>query len=224
MTKQTFTMSAHALRYLAEASLAAIDKTEWATPILLAAHFEVEKGRVRALATDRYRVHEAFAETKKAAKPHELLIHHSELSWVVTTMRQNRKAFGGHDPVATVVTEFADEKAATVTITISGGDLALSRTAKTVAGNFPPVWKLLDQARAAEISSEPKLLKLAFLNKARALSLDGAETPRLTFTKGTNPNKPGVVILDFENAGKVYATALIQPNLDVFPRKPEVSE
>jgi hypothetical protein len=73
--------------------------------------------------------------------------------------------------------------------------------------------RLVEAARDAE-ETQGARLKLDFLAKARPLAMHPDYAPRIKFTAVKDrPEKPGPALIQFKNAGVVYAEALIQPNL-----------
>ncbi|MFF1633947.1 hypothetical protein [Leifsonia sp. NPDC058248] len=220
MTMNSFTLNAADAKYLADVGLSASSADD-VTPVICAAMFYVTETEVRVVSTDRYRIHTAIAAPSEPAPDHEVLIDRTALTW----MSKNANALGRQrnlvKPIVTITSEPADPNAnarggaLTITVTEWVGDDArtLTYTAHTVKGNFPPVMRLVQEARDAE-ESEGGRLKLDFLAKARPLAMHPDYAPRIKFTKATTDNsRPGPALLQFKNAGVVYAEAIIQPYL-----------
>lgn len=210
------TMPAPLALYLADAMLAAVS-TDTVTPIITSVQLTKLGKKLRATATDRYRVHEvtldAAVTTGKADEAVNLPA--SALRWVQRAMR-------------IVAPRHRDRAAATVTIvTLPSGKVSLTittgegestnLTADPVAGNFPPVGRLIDKAEQADCYTGPVKLKPYFLGKLAALMVEAHAAPTLKVTQADDFNgypsgKPGPVLVTTDAEG-IIARALVQPNL-----------
>lgn len=153
--------------YLARAALPAVSRDD-VTPVLTGAFWRFGDGKVTVVSTDRYRVHRAAVDVPEVPAG-QALIPKRALQWLST----NSSFFGRvrriiTEPVLTIgiATDpkwepHADEEKASnqgprgkVTFTIAQNEAedadAISLSVDMIAGNFPPVSKMLDEALAAE--------------------------------------------------------------------------
>lgn len=214
-TKTTFALNVYDARYLAEVALAAASKDD-ITPIINAGCFDVEKDHVSVTATDRYRVHQAAAKLSRPAKPHRVVLSREALTWIVKNAAAFRGSFLDSPTLTISATEGSDGPSVTITISAEDGR-SLTLNTFGVKGNYPPVSKLIDNARAVDEAPGHAQLRLDFVGKTAALAHSKYESGRVKFTVSENPNKPGPVLIEYADpeTREVYATALVQPNLEL---------
>jgi len=214
-TENVLTLTRGDAAWFIDTALSAIS-TDDITPVICAAHVTVTGTVAKVISTDRYRVTLANVAVESTAD-HEFLIPRAALIW----MKKNQSVFGSY---------MSDQQRITITTGEDGG-LAISiidgaqiekRTALTwrgfvVVGNFPPVERLFETARAAEHSSGARV-NLDFIAKVKHLA-PRHDAPTVKFTATENPNKPGPLLITFEKGDRghreVTAEVLIQPNLEL---------
>lgn len=210
------TMPAHLALYLADAVLAAVSHDDM-TPVITGVQLTRHEGGLRALATDRYRVHEVtLADAKTTGKADESpIMPAAAFKWLKRTM-----------PI--VAPRRLDRDAATVNITIgasaavsiitASGDAA-SFITSTIKGNYPPLHRLFEIAEKAERWTGDVSYKPTFLGSLAALLPDRDCTqPRLKqtaggLTDGEVATKPGPILATAGDGERITARALIQPSL-----------
>ncbi|MFC5930864.1 hypothetical protein [Cryobacterium melibiosiphilum] len=207
----SFTMTRVDAKRLAQIALSAASKDD-VTPVICGALLTVSNGALRTTSTDRYRVHTALIDIEGKSEDHEFIISRSSLEW----LDKNVGTFGSfqaHRQRVTITTNLD-----ALNITVRASDLpeaeSVSWSGRTTKGNFPPVIRLIEKARESEPISAEASFRLEYLAKAKVLSHLG-DAPLIRFTVSENPNKPGPVYFAFSSAGKVYAEAIIQPNLNL---------
>lgn len=205
----TITIEAGAARFLAEALLPATSKDD-VTPVLTGVHLSIENGKLRAVATDRYRVHAVLLDVVGDA-PAELnaLIPRSIMQWIVrATAAYTRRRAQPFKPV--VVFEIDEDGSRALIRAREDAEANLEEQTITTAlikGNFPPVMRLIATARTADTADAAEgMLNLDFVSSLKAL---GSTPPVIRFTKAENPHREGVVHFWFGD----HAEALIQPNI-----------
>lgn len=219
--KNTVTIRTGLAKYMADAMLAAVPKEAW-TPSLQGAHISVAGKTLTAIATDRYRVHLLPIEIIGKAKPHEFVIPTDLLKWLSRNASTFNRSRGALNPVVTFTTvapgaEKDDNGLCEITVR-KDADVdtdVLTMRGHLVKGNFPPVVRLVEHARAAEVVALPPLLNLDMVASMRALSPERAFPARVRFVKATDDNKPPVAHVVFERGGKTYAEAILQSNLEL---------
>lgn len=210
--------------YLAKAILPAISKDD-VTPIIVASLWTVQGDKITAIGTDRYRVHRAEIEGDFGKASGSFLIPRKALEWLV----KNASHFGRPRQLIVeplLIVQFStvtDESAVSpssgataapaghvsFTIAENGGETpqTLTLVSNLTKGNYPAIVKLIDDAEASE-ASDPGVVNLSFVSGTRALASFAHENGAMRFVKGTNPNKPGQVLIKFQRG-----VALIQqPN------------
>lgn len=203
-------------RYLATALLPAVSRDD-ITPVLTGANITLEGGKLRASSTDRYRVHSVLLdaiEHEDIREDWSAIISHAALTWISKNAGVYLRRNG---PLAPVVDFHFFESAKAgrsqprVEITIredAEADLdQISLRTELITGNFPPVHRLFDDARAAELVAGEASLDLSFLASVRAPNDGSTRFPQIRFTAGKN-NKRGVVHISYGP----HAEALIQPS------------
>lgn len=158
--KNTLTVPAHNLRWALGAALAAASKDD-VTPVLTTVQWTISGGKIRLIATDRYRVHEAIIDAPKGTTEGEFLMHREQAAWLLANNHKPARVF--RDQVIRVTWTDADgDKPARVTAEVlaheGDGAPAFIYTADSVKGNFPPVRGLF--AKAAE-GEGPRLESVA---------------------------------------------------------------
>lgn len=219
-------LDAFAAKWLAQAALSAVAKDD-TTPMITCAHVRIDDGWLRTVSTDRYRVHTAIAEVKEASDGFQALLPARVLRWIAA----NASYYG---PAGRLVSEpviridwtpndpgdrFSLPK---ITVRVSdAGDESLRSPAYLefhdvgFKGNYPPVERLLSQARVAAEAPAAARLNPELLAAVRQLSRERNYAPAFKFTADTNPNKPGPLLVTFGDRDNPYAEALIQPNLNL---------
>ncbi|MCI2959523.1 hypothetical protein MN032_17700 [Agromyces atrinae] len=218
----TFTIGARDAKYLADVVLAAMSKDD-VTPALTAARLTIsdDKKTLTGISTDRYRVHEAYVALEKASSVHEILVPRDAWSWL---SRAALSFSGRRSRVSAPVVKFTsrpvDEqgegylKIEVIQHRDTGPEAgSLARVGTLRKANFPPVDRLIREARAAELQTGELRLNPDLLAGLRPLMPFPMFAPTMRPTKTENPNKPGPVLFEFATPGKVHAVALIQPNL-----------
>ena len=219
----TVTISAQSAKYLADAMLAAASKDD-VTPVICAAQITVTPEELRGLATDRYRVHTVALNVQSKPKAHEFVVPRDALLWLSkNALAFTSRRYTAFDPIVKFTTRAPGEANGDhgylkleVRQSIDSGDVdgVISRTGPLVKGNFPPVGKLFEKARAAELHAGPFMLKPELLSSLRVLG-GKWDVPLIRPTASENPAKPGPVHFEFKQGDRVFAEALIQPNLIV---------
>jgi hypothetical protein len=214
-TSNTITIPRLEARWFVDAAMSSISSDE-VTPVLCAAKITVTGDAAEILSTDRYRVTLARA-TVKASADHSFLIPREALLW----LKKNQGAFGSYNAQFQTVT-FETREDGRLTVAINDGaeiDVRGSLTWNGLAtkGNFPPVEKLFVGARESASVAGARV-NLDFIAKAKILG-SRYEAPTLKFTTGSNPDKPGPLLLTFEKGDRgnreITAEVLIQPNLEL---------
>jgi hypothetical protein len=186
---------------------------------------EVLESGVQMTSTDRYRVHR-MRQTAKTEGAGTFIIPRPVLAWVV----KNANTFGARTLVGTGRIRFDMQPAAegsvdstaahpapagTVTVTVYADESPVASRVTyfggLTKGNFPPVARLIDQARAAVQTSGPIRIRPDFLGATAHLAPHREVTPDLIWTVSENPNKPGPLLVQYEPD----AEALIQPALRI---------
>jgi len=211
--------------YLARSGVAAASKDD-VTPVITGVLLSAEDGVVKALSTDRYRVHRATLAVEGVGSFPPFLVPEKALRWLIA----NASFFGRGFLPPTVRWEFnpTEEVAPSATgsgtpapggtvttwILESGSDELghLSHRTNLIAGNFPSgVEKLMDDALAAEaVSGDQGTLNLDFLAGCRALASYRGEMPKVRFVAGANPSKSGQALVIYRQG-----VALIQKGNDL---------
>lgn len=87
---------------------------------------------------------------------------------------------------------------------------------RPIAGNFPPVGRLFDGLEwSGESAAKGVLLNMDFVAGLKALGNRKGANARVRMSKPNEQGKPGPMGFAFEDGGKVYAEAIVQPNLDL---------
>lgn len=221
--KNSVTIKAHAARYLAEGMLAAVSKDN-VTPTICGAHIRVEKGELVGVSTDRYRVHRVVLDVDGKSKPHEFILPREALQWLEKNAgAYSRRRSGPYEPVVTFTTHLPAEGApasdtGTVEITVQRSVSLPDRIAYVgplTKGTFPTVERLFAVARDADEVPGRLRLNLDFVGSVQHLNADRGSAPLIRFTASDTPNKPGPAHIVFAFGEKVYAEALVQPNLEI---------
>ncbi|RLP73656.1 hypothetical protein D9V32_14085 [Mycetocola tolaasinivorans] len=200
------------------------------TPVICTVQWMLEPGELRLVATDRYRVHTAVVPVDYVGEPVSFLASRELMIWLQKNATTFERLYRNRAPVspapsatAPVVVSFTSPSpdsptdAGTIGFTVMspepGG--SLSRSEAAVRGNFPPVLRLIEDARKAEFYPSEFVLKTKFMTDVGKLAQSPTDEPRLRSTKSEATSKPGVVLLSFRSngVGDVYAEALLQPNL-----------
>lgn len=228
---------------LARGALAAASPDD-VTPIITGAKLTVDAtGKVTMAATDRYRVHRIF--TDAVPRPAEnrtedglaniwdegsVILPREALKWISANALKLK--FYSH-----VVIEFEPYVEATynpatlgelgrIRIEVRAGmpDGSLlpdeegmyAYACRPVAGRYPPVERLFDGLQwSSESNDKGVLLNIDFVAGLKPLAVRKGANARIRFTKPNDYGKPGPVGFSFEDNGKVYADAIIQPNLEL---------
>lgn len=210
--------------YLAKAGLAAASKDD-ITPIITGVVLSAADGVVKAVSTDRYRVHRATVESAGADLA-PFLLPQRALRWLVSNasffVRPRQVLvepivtftfFPQEWPDANKVTPdvvCAPSGSLTISIVENGGDNpdAVSVTTELIKGNFPPVERLLDAAIAADDVSERTPVNLDLLSRSRVLARWRDEQPVIRTVKtGADRNKSGQMLVVYPSG-----VCLIQRN------------
>lgn len=205
----TITIEAGAARFLAEALLPAASKDD-VTPVLTGIHLSIENGKLRGLATDRYRVHAVLIDiVGEVPEDLDALIPRAVMTWIVrATGAYTGRRSNPFKPV--VIIEVNDDNTRALIRVRQDAEADLEEqtiTTPLIKGNYPPVMRLIEAARTAEAATGAEaMLDLAKLTQLKAL---GDTAPVIRFTKPTSGTKEGVVHFWFGD----HAEALIQPNL-----------
>lgn len=214
-------MPAHLALYLADAMLAAVSP-DTMTPVITGIHLERDGKKLRATATDRYRVHEvtlADAKTTGDGGEHHIMPS-GALRWLKRTMPivAPRRADRASATVTLRTTGTGEDRSIVVNIETADGNAA-SYITKTITGNFPPLHRLFEIAEKAERWTGDVAYKPTFLGSLAAL-LPGRDytQPRLKqtaaeSTDGKPATKPGPILATAGDGDRITARALIQPNL-----------
>lgn len=218
--KNTVTIRTGLAKYMADAMLAAADKEGW-TPIIEGAHIRVADSALTAIATDRYRVHLLPIEIEGKAKDHDFVMPRNLLTWLSKNAATFNRSHGALNPVVTITTvppgEEKDDNGLCEITVRKDADVdtdVLTMRGQLVRGNFPPVERLVEAARNAEVVATPPLLDLDFMASMRALSPERKFPARVRFVKATGDNKPPVAHVVFARGGKTYAEAILQSHLE----------
>lgn len=208
----TITLEAGAARFLAEALIPASSKDD-VTPILTGIHLSIENGKLRGIATDRYRVHTVLLDLV-GDTPTELsaLVPRNVMQWLAKAAAAYTSPRRAHPFKPVVVFEINDENTRALIRVKEDATADLEEqtiTTPLIKGNFPPVLKLVEAARTEETADSAEgMLNLDLLAGLKALG--GRHTPPvIRFTKPKDGRKEGVVHFWFGD----HAEALIQPNL-----------
>lgn len=210
-------------RYLVDVALSGASKDD-ITPVICGALVEVTASSIRVTCTDRYRAHTALLTFKpgdKALPDFEFIFPRSALEW----LSRNLNYFGSYKADAQrIIIEVTPHdlsdtphRAGALAIRVvqnqEHGSPSVSWTGKHTLGNYPPVIRLISEARDAEPIAATPRLNLALLAPAVKLQRESGEHPDFKFIASTNPNKPGPLYMSWKSGGKVYAEAILQPHL-----------
>lgn len=218
----TLTLRRHLASYLVDVALAAASRDD-VTPVICGAHVTVEDGRVRIVATDRFRVHAAIVDAVDADDDFEAIIPRDALLW----LKKNGSYYGSSgregQRVTMLVGKHRDgirlqKEAGVLQITVAQSDApdapSIQWNGTHIYGNYPPVIKLIEEARQAESVAATPLLNMSFVGAARAISPDHLARVRMKFTAGKNADKPGPVYFSAEDGIDITAEALLQPHVE----------
>jgi hypothetical protein len=220
MTTARFTLAPDTAKRLALAALSAVS-ADYVTPVITGGMLEqIDATHVRITATDRYRVHTALLELT-APTPglwaETIIIPAAALRWLSSNARYYssrawRKLYAEALPEITLHVD-GERNTLTISVTAGAGEASVSWSGPTIPGHFPPVGRLFGIAREAEITTAVGRMSLEFLGSAGVLGND----PRVKFTVGSGPNKPGPVYVSFTDpaTGELYAEAVVQPKLEI---------
>lgn len=181
------------------------------TPVICAAHVTAEGTTLTVTVTDRYRVHTAPISIRERVAGFDALIPRAAFQWLA----KNLNAFGRDGLAAQQVVITLHSEGQLVIEVQESSALAAAAVAwrgSVTKGNFPPVDRLIEKARAAEETTGPVRLNLNFLGKAGALG-NGYEAPLFKFTATDKTDKPGPLYLRWGNADAPTAEALVQPHV-----------
>lgn len=169
MKKAQVVIRAEHAHQIADAATTAMS-TDDVTPILTGAHFSMEGGYLTVIATDRYRVHRARVGvvSVKRAKDLSAIVPGAVLSWLgkVSTRIYPR------GPQADQVTldfelreddDPVDAGRVTATVIDQFGQGKVQLSAPLIKGNFPPISRLINEAKQAETSTDERHLSIRFL-------------------------------------------------------------
>lgn len=220
LTKVTINLPISDAKYLARAGLAAASRDD-ITPVITGVLLSAVNGHVKAVATDRYRVHRATAAVEGVEDFPPFLIPGSALRWLVSNA-----AFFGRGMLPQTVTIELEPTAervenptgataspeGKVTLTIREGDFEgasfVAHQTALIKGNFPPIEKLLDDALGATPdASGTGTLDLDFLAKCRALANYNGEKPKVYFVVSGKGSGQALVVYK-------HGEALIQKGRD----------
>lgn len=211
------TMPAPTALYLIDAMLAACSNDFSYTPILDAARLTREGRALRAISTDRYRIHEVTLDSAvtKSAKGEQVIVP-------AAMLRKIKRAIG------LVAPRRADRAQTTLTLqTRKFLVAAVERTRITAMlevdgvavldlhdyaepGNYPPLERLTEKAAAADHYTGDVMLNLSYLGKMEALNPGNHVPARVKHT--VKSERPGIVVVTYETEG-VTARGFLQPNL-----------
>jgi len=215
----TITLDREASKLLVDVALSATSR-DYLTPVICGAHVSVEDGKLRVIATDRYRVHTALIEANSIDGDVDAIIPRAALEWLA----KNRTYFGSsrrdlHRVHIDIGAPFKDgvkqvPGALSVLVSESEADDAdcVAWNGRHTLGNFPPVMKLIEAARESAPAPIAPLLNLAYVGSVSRLARHAQAPVRVKFTKSENPNKPSPVYFAVEGSdGAIAAEAILQP-------------
>lgn len=211
--------------YLVDVALSAASRDD-VTPVICGARVTVEDEHVRVVATDRYRVHTTKVRAIEAQDDFDAIIPRDALLW----LKKNIGYFGSsgrHSQRVTILMGQHVKRSSLVSlgdlpgvlcVTVSQTDAddsaSIQWNGTHVVGKFPPVLRLVEEARAAEPAAAPPLLNMSYVAKIARLSRGAHQPLRVKFTasKGT---KPGVVYFSVEHETGLLSEALLQPHVEM---------
>jgi hypothetical protein len=216
LTFSSIALPALDARYVFSAVLPAISKDE-VTPLICGALVQVEDGRLKVIATDRYRIHRAYAgadlpDTEPFVVPRRLV------QWIATHANHfGRSIFEPTVQLDVTRGDLPEQKASgsaipcpsgTVTVTVreqgDKGDI-LAFTTPLSPGNYLPVERLLTVAEGKDADGNSGRVNPFMLRGTSALARDRNETATLRMVKEDNPNRSGQVLITYRDG-----SALIQ--------------
>lgn len=210
------TMTAARAIYLAEAMLAAI-ATDEVTPIITATNLSRVGSKLRAVATDRYRVHEVvLADAVTTGRKDESVnVPPSALTWLVRTLRIVAPRRKTYVTTVTIQTRKDADELVHIIVTIKNADSITTLDTLAIKGNYPPVSRLFDAAEQAERYDGPFSLNPTFLGKIEKLRDNRGGAVQFHPTASTTAGKPGPMLINVPIDGEegTTARALVQPNL-----------
>lgn len=209
---RTIVLPRHEAKWFAGAALSATS-TDDITPVICAAQMTATPTSLRFVATDRYRVHTATIQLAAKTVEHEFLMPRAALLWLDKNVSYFGR-WGSELQIATIATTDDGELTVSVRASTEPDASYISWHGRCVPGNFPPVHRLIEIARAAEVGP-PIRLNVNFIAKTRPLTRSLSESPRIKFTASDKPNRPGPAYFTFGGDTEPYAEALIQPNLEI---------
>lgn len=207
--------------YLVDVALSASSRDD-VTPVLCGARVTVEDEHVRVVATDRYRVHTTKVRAVEAQDDFDAIIPRDALVW----LKKNIGYFGSsgrHSQRVTIlmgqhvkqerVRDLPGILCVTVSETDADDSASIQWNGTHVVGHFPPIMRLVEEARTAEPAATPPLLNMGYVAKIARLSRSAHQPLRvkLTASKGT---KPGVVYFSVEHETGLLSEALLQPHIE----------
>lgn len=182
MTKATLTLPLTELRAAVESVLPAVSSSE-ITPVLTGALLELNaSGTLTLIGTDRYRVHRVRAQYE-GSKAGAFLLPIDLLKWVV----KNARFFGRRTYAAAARLDFDFEvddvdpgsaiqtPKGRVTVTLTADTdtpnaSSIAYTLPLINGNFPPVYRLIDDSLASEPTTTSGLANFEFVAEAQKLA------------------------------------------------------
>lgn len=236
----TITLNVNEAKRLADGALAAATKDEIMPAIHAAQLTRSADGRVAMIATDRYRVHRMFTDELGPA-PHtapggypawdevSTILPYGALKW----LSANAKKLGHYATVVIDVVPWeSGVELGSIGISVRTGlpndnglilhpeaDGYLGYGGRPVPGSFPPVGRLFAALEpATEVEERGILLEVDFLADLRVLKRNPGkrgDPVRIRMSKPSAAGKAQAVRFEFAHEGKVFADALIMPNLDL---------
>jgi len=207
--------------YLVDVALSASSRDD-VTPVLCGARVTVEDENVRVVATDRYRVHTTKVCAVEAQDDFDAIIPRPALLW----LKKNIGYFGSsgrHNQRVTILMgqhvkrdeqmDLPGVLCVTVSQTDADNSASIQWNGTHVVGKFPPVLRLVDEARDAEPAAAPPLLNMSYVAKIARLARGAHQPLRVKFTSG-NGSKPGVVYFSVEHDTGLLSEALLQPHVE----------
>lgn len=214
-------------KYLADAMLAVSKTSDLYTPAIAGAQLTVlPDGRVRALATDRYRVHhvempQSF-DTEKTTEfeEFELFLPNEALTWLSQHTRFAGKEFYSYVTIERLPEPFSEvstfEHLSLRVVRRDGEWVEAVLRGRQIGDNemrVPPIWRLFEVAEKAEDYTGPIRIRLDYLSAVSKLgrTKTGAD---IRYTASTMPGKIGPALVTFPTYSKErVARALVQPEM-----------
>lgn len=215
-----FTIPADLAHYIAKAALAAAESDpNTPHPVLRTARVRVAGGRVEVVTSNRYRVHRITVPVAAVTGDAEFLLPVDALEWLNVASRTYQTVA----PVVTIRTtgdrspQYSSRRYEIIVSAHDDLGETVTRVGSLYSGTFPPVERLFEITRQADVDAVERAYALKELEQLQHLAADGS-TARVRVHCAVAPkgkNRGATLFTVDRQKYDAIAEALIQPVEDI---------